>query len=571
MFLRRGVCDLSWAVLLALRANGLPCGGEWHFLLAVARSRGGGIERIRFSAHPTAKKYPTKRHSLTTKVMKRPGSRKLRQEDNARTPAQKKMIPPATHCCTMPKKTKRVSSDHVTVLAQPRVGLGRLAFFPFRLPIDPWDDRWILTMMRGAEWSGSELSSPRSSDSPPHRAAKIAAVASPVRVGVGRVGSTLVCGSCNSPARERSVIVGSMLLDTCDEECRDRIAVVGQGPWRPGGDHVCGGLSCVDVLELGDELSTYVLDGVLSELLHVGGSWKLHSFVVTPGHQSRNCHIRDRYIRFEEDGHRYLLHPGTPMETVFPISVSGLWSLYFKKFNPGEVIQRRFLQWSQDATSVYYAVICAGFAAGQTQEDISKRIELGWSHVGKLGSALGTRMHRCIELALGGGSYDGSSKEMGMFHRFVREWLEPYGWRVYRLEWSIYCSDAMVAGQVDAVFEAADGLHMVDWKRCAKPLDENFGRGEWWGVHGRPPFHDMLDNSCNHYFVQQNLYAVILERRYGIKLRSMWLLQLHPNQDTFRMIAVPDLRGRAAWILDAYTSSRRVDSACTSGGLPCRA
>ena len=50
MFLRRGVCDLSWAVLLVLLANGLPCGGEWHFLLAVARSRGGGIARIRFSA-----------------------------------------------------------------------------------------------------------------------------------------------------------------------------------------------------------------------------------------------------------------------------------------------------------------------------------------------------------------------------------------------------------------------------------------------------------------------------------------------------------------------------------------
>ena len=76
------------------------------------------------------------------------------------------------------------------------------------------------------------------------------------------------------------------------------------------------------------------------------------------------------------------------------------------------------------------------------------------------------------------------------------------------------------------------------------PLDES--AGEDFGRYGLYPFHNCLDNACNHYFVQQNLYAVILERRYGIHLESMSLCQIHPNQESYRVIHVPDLRAAAA-------------------------
>ena len=162
-------------------------------------------------------------------------------------------------------------------------------------------------------------------------------------------------------------------------------------------------------------------------------------------------------------------------------------------------------------------------------------------------------MHRNIELALGGEVYDGSSREMAMFRSFVSEWLEPREWRVYRLEWSIYCSRAMVAGQIDAIFVRDGVYHMVDWKRCSKPLDD---QRSFRDQRGRCPLESLRDNTCNHYFVQQNLYAAILERRYSIYVSRMWLCHIHPAYDSYRLIEVPDLREQAGRILDEYAWNR---------------
>ena len=211
----------------------------------------------------------------------------------------------------------------------------------------------------------------------------------------------------------------------------------------------------------------------------------------------------------------------------------------------------------------YYGMISYYRRAGEGDVEIAQRIRDGWSEKGLIASAEGTRMHRNIELALGGLMYDGSSVEMGMFSKYVEEWLEPRGWCVYRLEWSIYCSRAMVAGQIDALFVGNGAYHMVDWKRCGKLLDVLAGVA--FGRYGLYPFDDCLDNACNHYFVQQNLYAVILERCYGISLASMWLCQIHPCYESYRVIQVPDMRGRAAWILDMYAKSRSICTRCEGG------
>ena len=284
---------------------------------------------------------------------------------------------------------------------------------------------------------------------------------------------------------------------------------------------------------------------------------RLVSPVVTPHAAIVNFHIRDRSIQFEVEPHRYLLHPGTDMEAVFPISVSGLWARYFPKFDPELVIHERFAQWARNPKSPYYKVINFYRQEGETQTEIAKRIRDAWTEEGLVASAAGTIMHRNIELALGGQEYDGSSVEMATFHRYVKEWLESRHWSVYRLEWSIYCTNAMVAGQIDAIFICNGCYHMVDWKRCKKPLDECAGKQ--YPRFGSFPVQDRLDNTCNHYFLQQNLYAVILLRRYGIKLTSMWLCHIHPSFETYRMIRVPDMLDEAAIILDLYSESRSRD------------
>jgi ATP-dependent exoDNAse (exonuclease V) beta subunit len=116
----------------------------------------------------------------------------------------------------------------------------------------------------------------------------------------------------------------------------------------------------------------------------------------------------------------------------------------------------------------------------------------------------------------------------------------------------------MVAGQIDAVFVGHGEYHMVDWKRCARRLEPMFG--ECFHRYGKYPFDALLDNPCSHYFVQQNLYAVILERRYGMRLRSMHLVQIHPEFETYLVVEVPDLRCQAAFILDKYAKERRRDA-----------
>ena len=90
--------------------------------------------------------------------------------------------------------------------------------------------------------------------------------------------------------------------------------------------------------------------------------------------------------------------------------------------------------------------------------------------------------------------------------------------------------------------------------KCRKPLDASAGANfERYGVY---PFDDCLDNTCNHYFAQQNLYAVLLARRYGIWLSSMWLAQFHPALESYIVIKVPVMHEKAEWVLDRYGTGR---------------
>ena len=173
-----------------------------------------------------------------------------------------------------------------------------------------------------------------------------------------------------------------------------------------------------------------------------------------------------------------------------------------------------------------------------------------WGEAGELASALGTRMHREIELALTGNAYDASMGEMQTFQRFVTEFLEVRRWRLYRAEWTIYDEVVMVAGQIDAVFVDCSGaLHMVDWKRVRHPLLPR--SGEEFQRYGLCLCEHLLDNHFNHYALQQNLYSAILRRRYAVCLSSMALVQIHPEVMGYQVIEVPEWMELADNLLDA--------------------
>ena len=283
----------------------------------------------------------------------------------------------------------------------------------------------------------------------------------------------------------------------------------------------------------------------------------LQSCVVCKNSSSENVHRLDAFIEFVSEGHLYLYKPHTRDEEKFPISVSGLYSLYFAEFDAGQVISRYFEKWKDDPRSKYYDAIERGRRAGLCDPQIADSIRIGWQWKGVLASIAGTRMHKNIELALGGLPYESECRECLLFRDFVRDWLEPRLWRVYRLEWSIFCAASRVAGQIDALFQYAGKFHMVDWKRCSKPLDP--AEGIEFARYAKAPLDFLLDNPCTHYFIQQNLYAVILERWYGIKVSTMHLVQTHPSLATYRVIAVPDYRRSAVEILNSYAASTPPD------------
>ena len=55
--------------------------------------------------------------------------------------------------------------------------------------------------------------------------------------------------------------------------------------------------------------------------------------------------------------------------------------------------------------------------------------------------------------------------------------------------------------------------------------------------------------------MQQNLYCVILEDCYGIRLDSMHLVQIHPDLPEYKVVDVPDLRELARLIFRDYAAT----------------
>ena len=100
----------------------------------------------------------------------------------------------------------------------------------------------------------------------------------------------------------------------------------------------------------------------------------------------------------------------------------------------------------------------------------------------------------------------------------------------------------------DSFIDPEGAYHMVDWKRCKRPLDPAVNA--CFGRYGTGPCEHLLDNDYVHYSLQQNLYAAILRRCYGIVVSSMSLAQLHPDQASYRLVPVPCWSGLADDLLN---------------------
>ena len=64
-----------------------------------------------------------------------------------------------------------------------------------------------------------------------------------------------------------------------------------------------------------------------------------------------NSHPRDKYISLDEDRHVYVFTSSSGARAEFPISVSGVWSMYFEKFDPHRVVADYFERWVVNASN----------------------------------------------------------------------------------------------------------------------------------------------------------------------------------------------------------------------------
>jgi hypothetical protein len=251
--------------------------------------------------------------------------------------------------------------------------------------------------------------------------------------------------------------------------------------------------------------------------------------------ESINAHPFDEIIRFEEEGHIYWIR-GDETDIV---SSTTLIHQHFPEFNKKMVIQNivRGKKWANDPSYKYY---------GMTYEEIDEM----WAENGRIASEAGTIMHADIEFFYNGIPVENNSVEFSQFMDFYEDHKDQF--KMYRTEWMICAEELRITGSIDAVFINPDGtLTLGDWKR-SKGISKTAFRRNDVGYH---PFTHMPNCNFSHYSLQLNLYRIILEEYYGKKIKEMFLVVCHPNNEVvdgkrYLKIMIPRLDREAKLLLE---------------------
>lgn len=241
--------------------------------------------------------------------------------------------------------------------------------------------------------------------------------------------------------------------------------------------------------------------------------------------EKKNVHSRDCRIVFDEGPHIYYLD-----KKALSISVTGFIHKFFHDFDADSVIPRLIANPKKER---YY---------GRTVEDVKRE----WKEIADKASSLGTKMHLAIELFYNGELEDfpeearhfHGSKEEALFMAFHNELIKDSPLVPYRTEWSVYTDKYKLAGQIDMAYynKETDSLELYDWKRSKKIEKTNRWR------NGKGPVSHLPDSNFWHYSLQLNVYKFILETEYGMKVTGMYLVFLHPNQDTYIREKISDFQ-----------------------------
>ena len=265
---------------------------------------------------------------------------------------------------------------------------------------------------------------------------------------------------------------------------------------------------------------------------------------------NRNCHPRDKNIKFEEEGHKYtIINDNSTNNNPKKYTSVTTWNhSHFPHFDPDSIIKKMMSGKSWKQGHKYW---------GLTPDQIKDL----WNSKRDKAAGAGTNMHYEIECFMNSKvlqfeythkelfqqykmleKYDTKYLELGLEWQFFVKFVEDFpDLKPYRTEWTIYHEELKLAGSIDMVYENPDGtLSIYDWKRSAE-----INRFNAWDKYAITEcINHMPDSNFWHYALQLNTYKAILEEKYEKIVKDLYLVRLHPNceDNTYELIKVPDLK-----------------------------
>lgn len=232
-----------------------------------------------------------------------------------------------------------------------------------------------------------------------------------------------------------------------------------------------------------------------------------------------NPHERDSHIEFEAGVHKYTVGG------IEYLSVTNFINSFFPQFD-----------------AEYWAKKKAP-RIGVTPEELMEE----WRLKGEAASQQGNLLHTNIEKHLLGEPH-GEEGSFPLFLKFRREHpaLSPY-----RTEWRIYDEEHRISGTIDFLASHGYAYDMYDWK-CSRKLISEQGqvmKDNYFREKALFPIQHLDNTSYYHYALQQSFYRYMLEKHYGIQLRSCSLVVLHPNYKDYHVILLPYLYREVAAML----------------------
>ena len=229
-----------------------------------------------------------------------------------------------------------------------------------------------------------------------------------------------------------------------------------------------------------------------------------------------NKHERDQHIKFFPEPHEYTIHGKKANK-----SVTTLIHEYFPSFDQENIANYCFKKAKTNPKSDY---------KDMSVEDILQKWETNKNEA----CESGTFLHETIEKVYNSEEVVNDTIEFSYFKNFYKDFSHL---EAYRTEWEIYHEEANLAGSIDMVFKNPDGSFSIyDWKRSKKIEKHNrFESGEY-------PVDHLPHSNFWHYSLQLNTYKYILEEKYNIFIKDLYLVICHPNNSNYQRIEVPNLQ-----------------------------